>query len=54
MVVYNQYDSIMVPLQDWLRANVDVRFGMTFWDAIAGKAPDFRPACYFLRKCQRE
>ena len=28
--VYNQYDSIVVPLQDWLRENhVDVRFGVT-------------------------
>ena len=32
--VYNQYDSIVVPLQDWLRANhVDVRFGVTATDA---------------------
>jgi oleate hydratase len=32
--VYNQYDSIVVPLQNWMRANhVDVRFGVTATDA---------------------
>jgi oleate hydratase len=32
--VYNQYDSIVVPLPDWLRAsNVDVRYGTTATDA---------------------
>jgi oleate hydratase len=32
--VYNQYDSIVVPLQDWLLAHdVDVRYGITATDA---------------------
>jgi oleate hydratase len=32
--VYNQYDSIVVPLQEWMLANyVDVRFGATATDA---------------------
>jgi oleate hydratase len=32
--VYNQYDSIVVPLQKWMLANyVDVRFGVTATDA---------------------
>jgi oleate hydratase len=32
--IYNQYDSIVVPLQEWMLANyVDVRFGATATDA---------------------
>jgi len=38
--VCNQYDSIVVPLQEWMLANhVDVRFAATATDARSGRVP---------------
>ena len=43
--VYNQYDSIVVPLQRWMLENkVDVRFGATATDADFVDGPDGRRA----------